>query len=105
MDRHEFANMVSFTYRCCGRFASIFQVLWSQSDRHERKDMGFIADGGLAVDHDVRIEPDTVAKRDLGPNCRKRANVAAGSEDGPVSDYRGIVNEGRHQCWPDTSVT
>ena len=75
MDRHELADLVPLANYCRSFFTRVFEVLRSEADRSERKDMSIVADGRVTVDDDMRVESYTIAEHDLVTDDRERSDV------------------------------
>jgi hypothetical protein len=87
MYRHEFADSVApsnFSFR---RFAGKLQILWRQTNRDKREDLGFVANPGTAVDHRVAVDVHTVTQYDfianygIGTDAAVRADSGTGTDD------------------------
>ena len=77
----------------CPRCAALpFQVLRLETDGGEREKLVTCADLGVAVDDDVRMQPVSLAKRDVPADDAVRANNTVAAESGPGMNDCGGMN-------------
>jgi hypothetical protein len=92
VDRHEFANMISFSDLGPGRFAGVFQVLRSEADRNERVNVRSVADLCISFDHDMRVKLYIVSEYNFRPNDTVRADAAIFPEFRVGANDRGFMD-------------
>jgi hypothetical protein len=97
VNRNKFSNMISLADLDRRRFAGVFEVLWGVSDGHEWKGVRLVAYRSIAVDNNVRVEPDPVAERDRVAYYAKWPYDAIGTDRGIFTYYCRRVDLGCHR--------
>lgn len=97
MDSYEFANLISFSDLGRGRLAAVLEVLWCETDRRERKNVRVVTNSRLAIDDDVRVEPDAVAEHDVIADRSERSDITFVAYLRTCADDRSLVNKCCHR--------